>query len=135
MQHQVNLRGAKKHHDTIRDMMATSSRVFSSISGVPKWVYGSRILIVSARTNKRHHHHHHAPLSAAAAASAAARKRAEAAARAPARTGCTVTGRMLPAAPAGTCRSAALAAPSLADQAPYSQPVELDQGSTPLAFY
>ena len=73
--------------------------------------------------------------AAAPVASAAAHKRAEAAARAPARTGCTVTGRMLPAAPAGTCRSAALAAPSLADQAPYSQPVELDQGSTPLALY
>ena len=84
--------------------MTTSSRVFSSISGVPKWVYGSRILIVSARTNKRHHHHHHAPLSAAAAASAAARKRAEAAARAPARTGGTATvGRIQHAAPAGTC--------------------------------
>jgi hypothetical protein len=27
-----NLRGAKKHHDTIRGMMATSSHVFSSIS-------------------------------------------------------------------------------------------------------
>jgi hypothetical protein len=23
-----------------------------------KWVYGSRLFIVSARTNKRHHHHH-----------------------------------------------------------------------------
>jgi hypothetical protein len=29
---QVNLKGAKKHHDTIRDMMATSSNLFSSIS-------------------------------------------------------------------------------------------------------
>ena len=28
MQHQVNLRGEKKHHDTIRDLMAASSHVF-----------------------------------------------------------------------------------------------------------
>jgi hypothetical protein len=61
--HQVNLRGAKKHHDvthdTIRDMMATSSHVFSSISrGGTKWVYGGRLFTVSARMNKRHHHHH-----------------------------------------------------------------------------
>ena len=31
VQHQVNLRGAKKHHDTMRHMMATSSHVLSSI--------------------------------------------------------------------------------------------------------
>ena len=36
MQHQVNLRGTKKHHDTIRDMMATSSHViFLSVAGIP----------------------------------------------------------------------------------------------------
>jgi hypothetical protein len=57
MQHQVNLRGTKKHHDTIRDMMATSSHLFSSISrGVTQWVYGGRLFVVSARTYKRHHH-------------------------------------------------------------------------------
>ena len=59
MQHQVNLRGEKKHHDTIRDMMATSSHGFYSISrGGTQWVYGGRLFVVSARTNKRHHHHH-----------------------------------------------------------------------------
>ena len=37
VQHQVNLRGKKKLHDAIRDMMATSSRVFFllSLAGVP----------------------------------------------------------------------------------------------------
>ncbi len=58
MQHQVNLRGAKKHHDTTREMMATSSHVFSSISrGGTQMVYGGRLFLVSARTNKRHRHH------------------------------------------------------------------------------
>jgi hypothetical protein len=53
VQHQVNLRGTKKHHDTIRDMMATSSHVFSSICrGGTQWVYGGRLFVVSARTNK-----------------------------------------------------------------------------------
>jgi hypothetical protein len=57
VQYQVNLRGTKKHHDTIRDMMATSSHVFSSISrGGTQWVYGVRLFVVSARTSKRHHH-------------------------------------------------------------------------------
>ncbi len=51
MQHQVNLRGAKKHHDTIRDMMASSSHVFYFISrGGNQWVYGGRLFVVSART-------------------------------------------------------------------------------------
>jgi hypothetical protein len=61
VQQQVNLRGAKKHHDTIRDMMATSSHMFSSTSSISRggsqWVYGGRLLVVSARTKKRHHHH------------------------------------------------------------------------------
>ena len=58
MQHQVNLRGEKKHHDTIRNMIAGSSHVLSSVSrGVTQWVYGGRLFVVSARTNKRHHHH------------------------------------------------------------------------------
>ena len=49
MQHQVNLRGTKKHHDTIRDLMATSLHVFSSIShGGTQWVYGGRLFVVSA---------------------------------------------------------------------------------------
>jgi hypothetical protein len=57
VQHQVNLRGTQKHHDTIRDMMATSAHVFSSISrGGTQWVYGGRLFVVSARTNERHHH-------------------------------------------------------------------------------
>jgi hypothetical protein len=39
MQHQVNLSRTKKHHNTIRDMMATPSHVFSSISrGGTQWV-------------------------------------------------------------------------------------------------
>jgi hypothetical protein len=51
-----NLRGTKKHHDTTRGMMATSSQVFSFISrGGTQWVYGVRLFIVSTRTNKRHH--------------------------------------------------------------------------------
>jgi hypothetical protein len=46
-----------KNHDTIRNMMATSPHVFSSISRRgTQWVYGSRLCVVSARTNKRHHH-------------------------------------------------------------------------------
>jgi hypothetical protein len=37
-------------------MMATSSHVFSSISREgTQWVYGGRLFVVSARTNKRHH--------------------------------------------------------------------------------
>ena len=56
MQHQVNLRGTKTHQDTIRDMMAKSAHLFSSISrGGTQWVYGGRLFIVSATTNKRHH--------------------------------------------------------------------------------
>jgi len=44
LQNQVNLRGTKKHHDTIRDMIVTLSNVFSSISrGVTQWVYGVRV--------------------------------------------------------------------------------------------
>ena len=60
MQQQVNLRRINKHHDTVRDMMATLSHVFSSISrgGSTQRVYGGRLFVVSARTNKRHHHHH-----------------------------------------------------------------------------
>ena len=63
VQHQVNLRGKKKHHDTIRDLIAASSHVLSSSSsGGAQWVYGGRLFVkffvVSARTNKRHHHHH-----------------------------------------------------------------------------
>jgi hypothetical protein len=55
--HQVNLRGKKKHHDTIRDMMAASSHVPSSISsGGTQWVYSGRLIVVSARTNKRNRH-------------------------------------------------------------------------------
>ena len=47
----------KKHNDTRRDMIAASPHVFSSISrGGTQWVYGGRLFIVSARTNKRHHH-------------------------------------------------------------------------------
>ena len=43
MQQQVNLRGKNKHHDTIRDMMAASSHMLSSISGGgTQWVYGGR---------------------------------------------------------------------------------------------
>jgi hypothetical protein len=58
VQPQVNLRGTKKHHDTIRGMMATLSHVFSCISRRgTQWVYGGRSFIVSARTNKRHHQH------------------------------------------------------------------------------
>ena len=61
VQHQVNLRGKKKLHDTIRDKghdAATSSHVFSSISRRgTQWVYGGRLFVVSAGTNKRHHHH------------------------------------------------------------------------------
>ena len=54
MQHQVNLRGTKKPHDTIRDMIAASSHVLSCISrGGTQWVYGGRLFVVSARTNKR----------------------------------------------------------------------------------
>ena len=48
-----------EHHDTIRDMMATSSHVFSFIfRGGTLWVYGGRLFVISARTNKRHHHPH-----------------------------------------------------------------------------
>ena len=51
-------RDQKKHHDTIRDMMAASSHVFSSISrGGTQRAYGGRLFVVSGRTNKRHHHH------------------------------------------------------------------------------
>jgi hypothetical protein len=47
VQHRVNLRGTKKHHDTIRDMMATSSHVLSSLSRRgTKWVYGGRLFVV-----------------------------------------------------------------------------------------
>ena len=50
-------KGEKKHHDTIRDMIATSSHLLSSIShGGTQWVYGGRLFGISARTNKRHHH-------------------------------------------------------------------------------
>ena len=54
----VNLKGAKKHHVSMRDMMATSSHVFSSISsGGTQMGICSSLFIVSERTNKRHHHH------------------------------------------------------------------------------
>jgi hypothetical protein len=50
-------KGEKKHHNTIGDMMAALSHVLSSISrGGTQWVYGGRLFVVSARTNKRHHH-------------------------------------------------------------------------------
>jgi hypothetical protein len=63
VQHQVNLRGKKKHHDTIRNMISGSSHVLSSVSrGVTQWVYGGRLFVVSVRTNKRHHHHQGAPV-------------------------------------------------------------------------
>ena len=59
MQHLVNLRGEKKHHDTTGIMIAASSPVLSSTSRgrTQMRIYGS-LFIVSARTNKRHHHHH-----------------------------------------------------------------------------
>jgi hypothetical protein len=45
-------KGKKKHHDIIRDMIAASSHVLSSISsGGAQWVYGgSRLFVASART-------------------------------------------------------------------------------------
>jgi hypothetical protein len=56
------LKGKKKHHDTISDMIAASSLVLSSVSrGGTQLVYGGRLFVVSARTNKRHHHHHRMP--------------------------------------------------------------------------
>ena len=49
-------KGKKKHHDTIRDLMLASSHVLSSISrGGTQWVYGGRLFVASARTNKMHH--------------------------------------------------------------------------------
>jgi hypothetical protein len=50
-------KGEKKHHDTIRDMIAASLHVLSSISrGGTQWICGGRLFVVSARTNKRRHH-------------------------------------------------------------------------------
>jgi len=43
----------KKHHGTLRDMIAASSRVLSlSPKGDTQWVYGVGLMFRSVRTNK-----------------------------------------------------------------------------------